>query len=164
MNDMNETKKKSKNLPIFLGVAVFLLLIASFFGGVYYEKGNGKTVQTGPVGAFGAQGGTGGQRLRNGTFGTVTAVSDSSITVNETRNNTTATYAVTANTTVTTNGSAGSVSDIKVGDSVLIVASSSDTKTATRIVDGIQGGPGGGFFNGGQQSSGSSQQPNVQTN
>jgi len=163
---MNEDKKRSSSLPIFLGIGVIILLIASFMGGVYYEKSTSKTVQTGAVGTFGTGGPGGTGKVRNGAFGTVTAVSDTSITVNEPRLNTTATYAITSSTTITNSGAAATASDIKVGDQVLIQASSSDTKTATHIVDGIQGGPGGGFFNGGgQQSSGdTSQQPSVQTN
>lgn len=164
---MNDGQKRSKNLPIFLSVAAVLLLAASFYGGVSYEKSVSKTTQTGTVGTFGngTGGPSGGSRVRNGSFGTVTAVSDTSITVNESRNNTTMTYAITSSTTITNNGSAGSVSDIKIGDNVLIEASSSDAKTATRIIDGIQGGPGGGYFRGQQNSGGGqSQQPDVQTN
>lgn len=101
----------------------------------------------------GVMGSDGGMR-GGGTMGTVTAVTSDSIVVEDTRQNTTVTYAITSDTTVTDDGTTASVSDIAVGDTVLIRAtstsssSSSDgsatTKTASSIVlnPSMQSGPG----------------------
>lgn len=157
---MNEGKKTSSYKPIFFAIAVLLLLALSFFGGMMYQKSTTKTVDMGAVAALGTNGPSGAGRARNGAFGTVTAVSSTSITVNEPRQNTSATYAITAATSIMNSGSTGAVSDIKVGDQVIVEASSTDTKTATRIVLGMQGG----FFNGGGSSGTSTSQDGGQIN
>ncbi len=86
----------------------------------------------------------------SGVFGQVTAINGTSITINDTRNSTT--YTVDAsNATVAKNGAAGSISDIAVGDTIVVQGTmSGDSVTATSIMDGF-GGHGG--YPGGHGSS-----------
>lgn len=76
-----------------------------------------------------------------GVFGTVTAINGDSITVQSKAmgNNAAATYTVDAtNATVTKAGSASSVSNIAVGDTIVVQGTVSGTSvTATKINDGV---------------------------
>lgn len=90
--------------------------------------------------------------MRNGSFGEVTAVSDSSITIttrerfnqnNSSSTSTSKTFTINSSTTITVDGSTGSVSDIKTGDTVMIEASSSDSSVAASIRVGMGGAPTG---------------------
>lgn len=132
---MLESQKKnaSKIVPILI-VCGLALVGLSFFGGVQYQKSQqskpiqnlpGMAVQNGGFG--GMRSGFNGQRP---TSGEVTAVSSSSITVKD-QSGSSKTLAITDTTTVTNNRQAGSISDIKVGDTVAIVATGTD---ATRIL------------------------------
>jgi hypothetical protein len=123
---------------------VVVLCGLSFYSGQQYQKHHPKTIiATGPsTRAFGPNGFEG-PRGRMGNIGQVTAVSDTSITVQNERSGDSTTYAVTTSTTISKDGSTATASDIKTGDTVLIEASSSDTKTATRILinPSFGGGP-----------------------
>jgi len=137
------------NTPKIAGliVGVVLIGIASFFGGVQYQKGKNNTVATtdGQSQGMGGNGMVmmgpgGGQRM--GEAGTVTAVSSSSISFNSQRTGSVVTYAITSSTTITDNGSTVTASDIAVGDMVLVESSGSGSTTATNII--VNPSPNGG--------------------
>lgn len=126
-----------------ISVVVIVLCGVSFGAGMSYQKGKQTTPTTantneqfpsqgsGP-GGFGGQGG-----FRNGqrpNIGEVTAVSSDSITIQDSRSNSNKTFKITSETTVQDNGSAASASDIKSGDTVLVIADSSDASTASQIM------------------------------
>ena len=125
-------------------VAIVTLVLCgiSFAWGVGYQKAKqtaASNAGANDTGQFPTQGGgPGGQgRFGNGqrpNMGQVSTVSSESITVQDSRPNSTQTFKITSNTTVQNNGSTAAVSDIKTGDTVLITTSSSDTSTATRIM------------------------------
>jgi Domain of unknown function (DUF5666) len=129
-------------------VAAAALLVG---GGAVFaiDHGSGSTASAasnGPT-AF-ARGGPGGgvageQRLQ----GTITAKTDSSITVKATTGST-ATYTVNATSQIEVNGQNASLSDVKVGDSVFVhvYPSASGAMLVERLFDGAlpSGGPGVG--------------------
>lgn len=97
----------------------------------------------GSTGAWHGRGGFG--MMGRGTFGTVTAISGTTLTVaSKTGPSGTAgtVYTVNAaNATVTKSGGASSVSNIAVGDTVMVAGTVSGTSiTATSIRDGVMGG------------------------
>ncbi len=142
-----------------IAVAAVLVVGMSFFAGVQYQKGHATSTLNGTqAGAFSPNGTSGtsgmGGRMGNraGGFGTVTAVSSSSITITQrefgpnsssSSSGTSKTYTINDSTTVTANGSTGSVSDIQTGDTVFIRTASSTSTVATEIRVGDIGGPGG---------------------
>jgi hypothetical protein len=96
-------------------------------------------------GAFGQAGGMGGPgrfggRQQNGALGSVTAISDTSITIT-TRRDTSKTYKIDSSTKITSDGATVAVNTIKSGDNVLIQTSSSSSDTATSIVVNPNFGP-----------------------
>lgn len=135
------TKTKSgkkvtiKTQTIGLVLAAIALCGLSFASGVGYQKQHTK-VLTAALGAstngFGPGGGISSRRL--GDFGQVTSVSSGSITVNNQRSGSAKTYSITADTIITNNGQAASVTDIQTGDTVIISISSADNSVATRIL------------------------------
>jgi hypothetical protein len=147
--------KKKQGLVISprIGLAVLavVLLAASFYSGVAYQKGKSpattqaanSTTQTGQFGGEGGGFGGGGGQRGNRAIGTVSAISSSSITVT-TRGGTAATYAITSSTTVTNGGSSASVSDIQTGDTVFIMLDTSNAKDAASIAVNPSFGGGGG--------------------
>ncbi|HUD06176.1 MAG TPA: DUF5666 domain-containing protein [Candidatus Saccharimonadales bacterium] len=134
--------------PIVLVVAGLVIVGLSFYGGVRYEKGHLPKVTASSTsqdrsGSFGGGfgGRSGGQRP---TFGQVTAVSSSSITVNDQQTGSGTTFSITSGTTITDNGQTTTASDIAVGDTVAIAADSSNTSQASQIiVNPSYGGYGG---------------------
>jgi Domain of unknown function (DUF5666) len=127
-------RRSKKVLYTVVATGVVVCTVLGFVGGIAFQKGRQSTIvsQQGMNG-FG-QAGPGGSRFAGAGIGAVTAVSDSSITVQDERRGTTKTYAVTSATTVTNNNSTAVLSDIKVGDTVMIEASTSDSTQAARIV------------------------------
>lgn len=71
---------------------------------------------------------------RSGALGTVIAVSDSSITIQNQRTGSDQTFTITSTTTITQNSSSASIGDVKAGDTVLIRTNSTDGSTATSII------------------------------
>lgn len=142
-----EKKQKNKWGVVLAAVGGgIVLVVLGFLGGIQYQKhaGNkGNIAQQragqGLAGRFGA----GRTRAARGGFGTVTAVSATSITVQNSRTGESKTYAITNGTKVTNNGAAAAVSDIQTGSMVLVQTSTSDAGTATAIV--INPSFGGGF-------------------
>jgi hypothetical protein len=133
------TASAKHKAPKLVGLIVGIMVIgvASFFGGVQYQKGKNNTVATTDgqfqsMGGNGMMGSGGGQRM--GEFGSVTAVSSTSLSFNSQRTGSVVTYAITSSTTITENGATVSASDIAVGDMVLVESSGSGSSTATNIV------------------------------
>jgi hypothetical protein len=136
--------KETKNPVQYIIFAILVLVVGglSFFGGVAYQKAQKTT--TSDLSANGTPGGAGGfgSPFGNGGIGTVTAISDTSISIaprtrgssDTSTSSTPKTYTITTSTTFTNNGSTASESDIAVGDSVLIQTGTSDTTTATSIL------------------------------
>jgi len=153
---MNDTKPKDQTVQFLIVV----LVSAVIFGGLGYWAGKaahnnaavGPSSGTNQFGA-GGPGGQGGFR-RSGGIGSVTAVSDTSITINNTRTNAATTYTVDSSTSITNNGAAATIADIKVGDNVLVSTASSTSLAATRILINPS-------FGGGAQNSGTSSSPGV---
>lgn len=152
-------KKSSEGIKIALTALVVVILCGvSFMGGMAFQKKQNSDTST-PSFAQGqggfSQNGSGGRI--SGGFGTVTAISSSSITVKNSHSGSSKTYTITSNTTVKNGTTTASVSDIKVDDSVLVRTSSSDTKTASSITINpempiMNGGPHGSGGNSSQDS------------
>lgn len=145
-----------------IAIVALVLCGVSFGAGISYQKGKQPTTSTASTndnGQFPAQGGGPGGGMggfRNGqrpNIGEVKAVTSDSITVSSQQSGTDQTFKITSSTTVQNNGSTASVSDIKAGDTVLIIADSSDATTASQIMLNPNFGPPGG---GSTQSSPSS--------
>jgi hypothetical protein len=162
MNDSSDIRHTTSNSPSRKGhsftfslrgiiwiVIVLVLCAASFMGGRSYQKSHTASTTTvsttGSGSQFGGGFGGGGGR-RQGAFGQVTAVSATSITINNTRSNASSTYSISSSTTITDAGQTVAYSDIQVGDTVAISVASSGSTAATRIMinPGFGGGGGGG--------------------
>ncbi len=111
-------------------------------------SGTSVTATTIRDGAMGGRGGVGNMGTRSpGVFGTVASVSGNTLTVTSKMGpggSTGTTYTVDAtNATVTKGGSSSSVSNIAVGDTVMVAGTVSGTSvTATTIRDGVGQGQG----------------------
>ena len=147
-------KRASLSQGALVGIAAVVAVatgVIGFVSGIQFQKGNSSSSVANQQGGFGGRGGMGGgMGMRNGSFGEVTAVSDSSITIttrerfnqnNSSSTSTSKTFTINSSTTVTVDGSRGSVSDIKTGDTVMIEASSSDSSVAASIRVGMGGMP-----------------------
>ncbi len=137
----HKADKKAPVKPLAIAAVAVVGLATSFMGGVQYQKGHTTTPSTqGQTAMNGRQGfGGGGMRMSRGNvFGEVTAVSSTSITVQEhmMMNGAAAepiALTIAADTTVTNNGATASVSDIKTGDTVMVAKTSTDSTTAKSI-------------------------------
>ena len=134
--------------PILMVVVLLIIAGLSFFGGVKYQtshqKTTGSSVSLG--GQAGTSGGFGGGRRFSGqrpTFGQVTAVNSASIIV-QNQSGTSSTLSITSSTTISNNGQAATAQDIKVGDTVAVIANSSDSTQAARILVNPSFGGGSG--------------------
>ncbi len=134
----------SESVPAWFWVgAVGFALITGLVGFLIGERTTLGTMRGNSIGMMRqANGGMAGHDDdgvgRMGNRGIVTAVSDTSITVKDRFNNSTATYAIDSATKITkSDHSTGSISDIKTGNDVVIRASSdsSNKQTATAIID-----------------------------
>ncbi|HSD55911.1 MAG TPA: hypothetical protein VLA92_02035 [Candidatus Saccharimonadales bacterium] len=158
MDTPSHTPKKVKvavpaKALIQAGVAI-VLVIVSFYGGVAYQKSK-KTIatDTGNLQQMGGQGfGNGGGQFGPGggrqmmTVSEVTAISSTSITING--NGESKTYTINDSTSISKDGAIAAASDITVGDNVAVMASSSETSVARRIIINPQ--QGGMMMNGPQ--------------
>ncbi len=148
-----ETKQSpgTGSTKLFGMVAIVLVVgIASFFGGVSYQKGHQKTTGTGSLTSSSRfeSGRFGGGRM--GGFGTVSAISATSITVKDMRSGTGTTYTINSSTTITNNGSTTTANAIQTGEAVIVRTSSSSSTTATEIM--VNPSFGGGPVTQGQSS------------
>lgn len=135
--------------PVAMLIAAVLLAGLSFYGGIQYQKGHQSATST-TAASSGSQSTTGGQaggRFRGGqrpTFGSVTAISPTSITV-DSESGTSTTFSITSSTTITDSGqTTTTTSDISTGDTVAVIASTSNSTQAARILVNPSFGGGGG--------------------
>lgn len=157
MVDQNGLPRYTK--PIAAAAVLVVVAGVAFFGGVAYERGQVKHmhgVTTG--GQFSGAGFGGRSGFRRGVFGTVTAVSNTSITVQDQRTGTTATYVITSTTAIVDNGSTVTASDIQNGDTVMVRVSTANTSQAATIevnpsFGGVPSGSGSAATNVGPTSS-----------
>jgi hypothetical protein len=146
-----ESTKKSDTNPwniVLIGAVVLLIAGGCFYGGIAYEKGHVSTANVSKEtdgSGFGGYGGRGGYGGGDRVVGQVTAISPTSITVQNTRTGTSSTLSITSSTEISDNGQTGTTSDISSGDTVFITESSSDTSQASRIIvnPSFGGNPGG---------------------
>lgn len=119
-------KKRSWGVLVVV-ISSFVLVAGTAFAQSYPSAG-------GPGG--------GGMGQPPGVFGQVAAINGATITITDSRNSTT--YTIDAsNASVTKNGSASSLSNIAVGDTIIVQGMvSGNSVTATSIMDGF-GGNGG---------------------
>jgi hypothetical protein len=128
--------KGSSNMLIWI-ILIIVVGAGSFYGGVSYEKGHdttttaSKTGSSNPRGGFGDSGRFGGG---DHVFGEVTAISASSITIEDSRSGTSTTLAITSSTKITDNGQTASVSSIQTGTEVVVSENTSDTSQAASIM------------------------------
>ena len=135
-------------------IVIIILCIVSFVVGDSYGKDHASSSSVASTTGAGNRSGGGGFR-NGGGFGQVTAVSSSSITLQNTRTNASTTYTINSSTTITDSGQTVGVSDIQTGDTVLIRVASTGSTTATSILVNPSFG-GGGFGGGGGGGAGSS--------
>jgi hypothetical protein len=135
-----QPKKRSSPLPslAWIGITIGAFIIGGSGGivlGTHFAKAASQATALGAPGVSGAfgPGGQGSFRAMRGIRGTVTAISSGSITLKDDFQNTNHTYKITSSTTVTKDGSAAGVSDIKTGATVMVQVSSSDSATAASI-------------------------------
>ncbi len=140
-------------MPVAVGALVAAVGLGSFFGGMAVgDNGQpeqmtaGGSLQSGQDGATPTPGDNTGGALpvRMGTMGEVTAISASSISVEDMMSGEACTYTINASTEILDNGDTTEVSAIEVGDDVMVVPSGSDESVAARImIDPAGGGLGG---------------------
>ena len=97
----------------------------------------------------------GGFRRGGGGIGTVSAVSSSSITINDLRSGTAKTYAITSSTSITSGGQSVSASSITDGERVVVIPSTSNSSDAATIIVNPSFGGGAAPNNNGSATSGS---------
>lgn len=136
---------KQRQYLLYGGILTIACCI-SFVAGMWLQssRDDNATTRTGMMGEFDSGDqvgpGMGAGRMRGGSFGTVTAISESSISIEDQRQGTVVTYAITSDTSITDSGTAAAISDITDGDTVMVVPDSDDSSTAAAI---NLGGPGG---------------------
>ena len=147
-----------KNKIWLLPLVVIVLCGLSFWGGTAYEKGHAKTTVNSPAAAsrFGGAGGAaGGGRFGSGQrpdIGDVTAVSPTSLTIQDEADGSSKTFSISSSTTFTNNGASATVSDVKTGDRVLVRTSGTGSTAATAIDINPSFGGGQGAQPGGSAS------------
>ncbi len=142
-----EAKSKNTNLSKFFLILIGLIIVAglSFYGGVSYEN-NHKTNSTAAAASTTGLGRGGRFGGSNRVTGQVTAVSATSISVQNTSTNATTTLAITSSTQISDNGQTVTYSDIQVGSAVFVSENTTNTSQAARILvnPSFGGGAGGG--------------------
>jgi hypothetical protein len=142
-------------------MTIGVVFVIASAGGVLVGMQLGKSKQTSTTSLTngtpdGAQGfgirGEGGMMGR-GAMGTVTKVSDSSITISDDRLGSDQTFGITSSTKVTSDGASASIADVKTGLRVLVQAdsastTSSDTSAASQIMINPSAPTGRGGFGG----------------
>jgi hypothetical protein len=149
-NDSDISKKSSTSsrgrtivLPRTFIMCLVLVIVglACFYGGMTYEKHHYKPLTSATTasssGSINSNGlNSGNQQFQGGsrTVGQVTAVSPTSITVNNSRTGTSSTLAITSSTLITDNGQSATASDIQVGQTVFIREDPNNTSDAASIL------------------------------
>lgn len=153
--------KRSVVKPLTALIIFIVLCGLSFYGGVAYQKDHAQTTPNATTASVGGYGGGVGQS--GGRFsgqrpirGQVAAISPTSITVSNSTTGTSSTFSITSSTTISDNGQTVSTSDIQTGDTVFIIASTSSSTEASRILVNPS-------YGGGQSSPGSTSAPSATT-
>jgi hypothetical protein len=130
--------------PLIAAIVMVVIAAGSFFIGVAFESGRKSAANNAATAPQTQQLGPGQSAPRNGPFtgngqrvraiGTVTAINSSSISIKNARDNSTSTYSITNSTLIQNNGQNASASDIKVGDTVIILTDASQSNLATSIM------------------------------
>lgn len=130
----------SRDLTLYIVIGVVTLIIGGgigFFGGIQFQKTQVTSLASNPLRGTTSPQGFGGTIAHMGGIGTVTAITNNSITISPRLRRggsvTDMTYAITGTTTVTDNGASSTVNAIAVGDLVRIQTSPSADTTATSI-------------------------------
>jgi hypothetical protein len=127
-NDNKQSKK------ILLIVVAIIYSIIIFYSGITYQKDHQpKAAISSTTSKFGGFGGRSGASFANRLFGSVTAVSANSITVQNARTGTMTTATINNNTIITNNQQTVSASSISVGENIMIVLNPSNTRIAASI-------------------------------
>lgn len=110
-------------------VALVVLPVAGFFAGMQYQK------QTTPAAdaANSSKFASGPRMMRNRAIGTVKSIDSSSITVTDRLSSSDKTYTLTSSTTYKNGESSAAASDVKVGDTVMLMLDSSDSTKVTTV-------------------------------
>jgi hypothetical protein len=151
---------KGSGRPPWLGWAVGAAVVVAAVGGFFGAKAltgksnsnavnintNGTLPQNnGQSGEGGNGGGFGGGNFRPGAAGTIQSIDGSTLTLNDTRTNTTQKVTTSSSTRVAVSKTA-TVSDIKKGDRLIVTGTTSgSTITATNVNDSGTAGAFGGF-------------------
>jgi hypothetical protein len=124
---------------VTLAIAFVIVAGLAFWGGTAYQKhhNRGATLTTNRRGLLG------GGRFAGGGFGSVTSISSTSITVQNSRSGTSKTFAITSSTKVEDNGASATTSTISTGDPVIVMPSSTNASDAATII--VNPSFGGGF-------------------
>ncbi len=155
-SSQNRKQLLFKFLPTIILVVIFAA--GGFFGGVFYQKNKIKSVNGNVNGQF-SENNQGPGRMGAGmdgqrpNMGTVTAISSSIIKIQDSRSNSEKTYTITSSTKVSDNGESASINDIKQGDEVMVIASSSESSEAAQIMLNFEQGGGFGPPSGNDSSS-----------
>jgi hypothetical protein len=158
----------SKRRAVLGTVAVVVIAAAVTFAVVLITHGGGSSSAATPTATSNPQSGVGGGpggfagRGGGGTVGSISSVSGTTLTIKDFNGQSTK-VATTSKTTVTKSVS-GAVSDIKVGDHVVVIGSGSTTQIAARQItdsgtSASTNGAGGGFPGGGQRGNGGGSAP-----
>lgn len=141
----NGLTKATLSAAVLFGAAALILSAVSFYAGVQYRHHQsepnrfmqgrglpdrddfrgGMMNRRGPMGMHGMYG---------VSIGEATVVSGTGITVTPTGGETPTSFTISEETTISRDGRLGGVSDIHTGDTVMVVAGSSDSKLASRII------------------------------
>ncbi|HKR82422.1 MAG TPA: hypothetical protein VJR27_05510 [Candidatus Saccharimonadales bacterium] len=122
--------------PVAVTLGAVLVVVLSFVAGAQFERHHSGKAAKPLSGRFGQgveQPSAGGRMRHMGTLGTVTAVSASSITIQNSRIGGNTTYTINSATKITKDGVTASVGDIQTGATVVIQASGSDVAAASEI-------------------------------
>lgn len=147
------TNKRTVNLPVIWLVIIVIVGVACFLIGESYGKDHAVKSAGATASRRGnLAGGFGGANRGLRAFGSVTAISSSSITISNQRTGADSTYNITSSTQITDNGQSVTYSDIQIGDVVVITKASTTSSNASAI----DVNPSFGGFPGGAPSTNSS--------
>lgn len=130
----SKDKKSSAGIKIALAALIVIALCGtSFMAGMTFQKKQAKNTASDNLSQLQGGFGSGNGRRINGNLGTITAISSTSITVKNDQTDVASTYTIN-NATIFKNGTVtASISDIKVGDTVMVRTGSSGSTTATSV-------------------------------
>lgn len=136
--DTHQPSVHAKTLTPKIVLAVLVLIAAAgigFYGGVAYQRQH-QTVASNRLNApsTGQAGFGRGRFASNRVVGQVTAISPTSISIQNSRTGSSVTLAISSSTTITSNGQTATTGDIQVGSTVFATENSSNTSQAMSIL------------------------------